>query len=265
VVGDAVNVAARLEQTAKPGEILIGESTYRLVRDAVAADPLPVRAVKGKTKPVSAWSLLEVTPGVPGWGRHLDSPLVGRDWELQALEEAFRRTATSRGCELVTMLAAAGVGKSRLANEFLARLGGGPRVISGRCLPYGEGITFWPIVEVLRDAAGVSNADTPDEARLKILDLLEPAANGQLVGERLAALLGLSEVAPGIQETFWAVRRFFEDLADRRPLVSCSTTSTGVSRRFSTSWSTWLTGSRVSRCCCCAWHGVTCWTSEGHG
>jgi predicted ATPase/class 3 adenylate cyclase len=219
VVGDAVNVAARLEQAAEPGQILIGESTYRLVRDAVTADPLPPRAVKGKTEPVSAWSLLEVTPGVPGWGRRLDSPLVGRDRELRALEDAFRRTARSRSCELVTMLGAAGVGKSRLANEFLARLGSGPRVVSGRCLPYGEGITFWPIVEVLRDAAGVSDTDSPEAARSKILELLEPATNAHVIGERLAALLGLSGVTPRIQETFWAVRKFLEELAARRPLV----------------------------------------------
>jgi class 3 adenylate cyclase/tetratricopeptide (TPR) repeat protein len=219
VVGDAVNVAARLEQAAEPGQILIGESTYRLVREAVTADPLPPLAVKGKAGPVSAWSLLEVTPGVPGWGRRLDSPLVGRDQELRALEEAFRRTATSRGCELVTVLGTAGVGKSRLANEFLARLGSGPRVVSGHCLPYGEGITFWPVVEVLRDAAGVSDADSREEARSKILELLEPGTNTQLIGERLAALLGLSAVTLGIQETFWAVRKFLEELADRRPLV----------------------------------------------
>jgi class 3 adenylate cyclase/tetratricopeptide (TPR) repeat protein len=219
VVGDAVNVAARLEQAAESGQIVIGESTYRLVRDAVTADRLPLLAVKGKTGPVSAWSLLKVTPGVPGWGRRLDSPLVGRDRELRALEEAFRRTVTSRGCELVTVLGTAGVGKSRLANEFLARLGSGPRIVSGHCLPYGEGITFWPIVEVLRDAAGVNDADSPEGARSRILELLEPAPNTQLIGERLAALLGLSGVTPGIQETFWAVRKFLEEVAARGPLV----------------------------------------------
>jgi class 3 adenylate cyclase/tetratricopeptide (TPR) repeat protein len=219
VVGDAVNMAARLEQTAEPGQILIGESTYRLVRDAVAAHPVPPLALKGKTEPVSAWSLLEVTPGVPGWGRRLDSPLVGRHRELRLLEEAFQRTAASRSCELVTVLGAAGVGKSRLTNEFLTKLGSGPRVVSGHCLPYGEGITFWPIIEVLRDAAGVSDTDSPEEARLKILDLLQPAADAQLIGERLAGLLGLSRVQAGIHETFWAVRKFFEELAARRPLV----------------------------------------------
>jgi class 3 adenylate cyclase/tetratricopeptide (TPR) repeat protein len=219
VAGDAVNLAARLEQAAEPGQILIADSTYRLVREAVTAEPLAPLAVKGKTEPVSAWRLLEVTPGVPGWGRRLDSPLVGRDQELQALQEAVRRTSASRSCELVTVLGAAGVGKSRLVNELLATLGSRPRVVWGRCLPYGEGITFWPIVEVLRDAAGISDADPPEDARSKLLAQLEPSGNKQLVGERLAALLGLSEVTPGIQETFWAVRKFLEELAARRPLV----------------------------------------------
>jgi predicted ATPase/class 3 adenylate cyclase len=219
VTSDAVNMAARLEQAAEPGQILIGESTHRLVQDAVTADPLPPLVVKGKTDPVSAWRLLEIMPGVPGWGRRLDSPLVDREPELEALEQAFRRTTTSRSCELVTVLGAPGVGKSRLANEFLARLGSEPRILSGHCLPYGEGITFWPVVEVLRGAAGISHADSPDEVRPKILQLLERAPNAELIGERLAALLGLSEATPGIQETFWAVRKFLEALAARRPLV----------------------------------------------
>ena len=218
VTSDAVNMAARLEQTAEPGQILIGESTLRLVRDAVTADPLPPLVVKGKTEPVSAWRLLEVMPGVPGWGRRLDSPLVDREPELEALEQAFRRT-TSRSCELVTVFGAPGVGKSRLANEFLARLGSEPRILLGHCLPYGEGITFWPVVEVLRGAAGISHADSSDEVRPKILQLLESAPNAELIGERLAALLGVTETTPGIQETFWAVRKFLEALAARRPLV----------------------------------------------
>jgi predicted ATPase/class 3 adenylate cyclase len=219
VTSDAVNMAARLEQAAKPGQILIGESTHRLVRDAVTADPLPPVVVKGKTEPVSAWRLLEVMPGVPGWGRRLDSPLVDREPELEALEQAFRQITTGRGCELITVLGAPGVGKSRLANEFLARLGSEAHILSGHCLPYGEGITFWPIVEVLRGAAGISHTDSPDEVRPKILQLLKPISNAELICERLAALLGLSEMTPAIQETFWAVRKLLEALAARRPLV----------------------------------------------
>jgi class 3 adenylate cyclase/tetratricopeptide (TPR) repeat protein len=219
VVGDAVNVAARLEQAAEPGEILVGESTFRLVRGAAHTEALPPLSVKGKSEPLSAWRVLDVTPGAPGWVRRLDSPLVGRDVELRAMQEAFRGTVDGRQCELVTLMAPAGVGKSRLAAEFLSGLGRSARVISGRCLPYGEGITFWPVVEVLRDAAGISGMDSPEEARPKLMELLEPGADASLIGERLAALLGLSSVRPGIQETFWSVRKLMEELAGRRPLV----------------------------------------------
>jgi class 3 adenylate cyclase/tetratricopeptide (TPR) repeat protein len=219
VVGDAVNVAARLEQTAEPGTVLIGDATYRLVRDAAIVEPMPPLSVKGKTDPLTAWRLLDVTPTAPGWARRLDSPLVGRIEELETLNEAFRRVAQGRTCELVTITGAAGVGKSRLSSEFLSTLGTGPRIVRGHCLPYGEGITFWPIVEVLRDAAGIGDVDSPDEARPKILELLEPVGEASRIGERLAALLGLSDVTPGIQETFWAVRKLFEELAARRPLV----------------------------------------------
>jgi class 3 adenylate cyclase len=219
VVGEAVNLAARLEQVAEPGQILIGDPTYRLVQNAARVQPLPPLSIKGMTEPVLAWSLLEVRRHVPGWTRRLDSPLVGRGQELRVLEETFRRSTEGRSGELVTVLGAPGVGKSRLANEFLSRLGSGPQLVSGRCLSYGEGITFWPMVEVLREAAGVSDADSPDAARPKILKLLEHTEDAQLIGERLAALLGLSDVTPGIQETFWALRKFFEVLATRRPLV----------------------------------------------
>jgi class 3 adenylate cyclase/tetratricopeptide (TPR) repeat protein len=219
VVGDAVNVAARLEQTAEPGTVMIGDATYRLVKDAAIVDSVPPLSVKGKTEPLTAWRVLDVVPTAPGWARRLDSPLVGRVQELESLHDAFRRTVQDRTCQLVTITGGAGVGKSRVTSEFLTQLGTGPRIVRGRCLPYGEGITFWPIVEVLRDAAGISDVDSPDEARPKILELLEPVGEAPLIGERLAALLGLSDVTPGIQETFWAVRKLFEELATRRPLV----------------------------------------------
>src|SRR6266508_2131473 len=218
VVGDAVNVAARLEQTAEPGTVLIGDATYRLVRDAAIVDAVPPLSLKGKTELLTAWRLLDVVPAASGWSRRLDSPLVGRVEELEALQEAFRRTVRNRTCELVTATGAAGVGKSRLSSEFLSRLGTGPRIVRGHCLPYGEGITFWPIVEVLRDAAGIGDADTADEARLKIRRLLA-GPDAALADERLAALLGVAVVTPGVQETFWAVRKLFEELSTRQPLV----------------------------------------------
>src|SRR6266516_840416 len=104
VVGDAVNVAARLEQGAEPGEILIGEATHRLVLGATRAEALPPLMVKGKSEPLAAWRLLDVSPGAPGWPRRLDSPLVGRDRELGFLREIFARTVDERKCELVTIM-----------------------------------------------------------------------------------------------------------------------------------------------------------------
>ena len=218
VVGDAVNIAARLEQAAGPGEILIGVATYRMVRDVATAEPItPVRA-KGKQEPLAAWKLIDV-PTTPLSARRLDSPLIGREQELEFLEQVFQRTIEARSCELVTVLGPAGVGKSRLTHEFLTRLGDTTTtVVAGRCLPYGEGITFWPIVEVLRDAAAIGDADTAAEARLKIRRLLT-GPDAALADERLAALLGAAAVTPGVQETFWAVRRLLEELSAAQPLV----------------------------------------------
>jgi class 3 adenylate cyclase/tetratricopeptide (TPR) repeat protein len=218
-VGDAVNVAARLEQAAPPGEILIGESTYRLVVDAVVADPAEPMTVKGKPIAIAARRLLEVLPGAPGWRRRLDSPLVGRENELERLQDAFTQAVATGACRAFTVMGAAGVGKSRLTDEFLARLEGRTRVVRGRCLPYGEGITFWPVVELLRDASSISEGDGPTEARARLEGALSGVKDGALVAERLAALLGLAESAPGIQQTFWAVRQLLEQLAAREPLI----------------------------------------------
>jgi predicted ATPase/class 3 adenylate cyclase len=219
VAGDTVNTAARLEQAAQPGEILIGEPTYQLVNAAVVAEDAGPLDLKGKPEPVGAMRLLDVIPEAPGWTRRLDSPLVGRDRELLLLHEVFERTVGSGGAEIATLMGPAGAGKSRLSSEFLAQLGERARVISGRCLPYGEGITFWPIAMVLRDAAGIGGRDTPEEARDKIASLLAGEPDAALITERLAPLLGIAAQTPGIQETFWAVRKLFEHLGSQRPLV----------------------------------------------
>ena len=128
--------------------------------------------MKGKSDSVAAWNLVDVAPTPPA-PRGLESPLIGRDREFAALEEVFERAVESRSCELVTVMGPAGVGKSRLTREFLPRLGDRTTVVVGRCLSYGEGITFWPIVEVLRTAAEISDVHSPDEARAKIAGLLE--------------------------------------------------------------------------------------------
>src|SRR5688572_1955050 len=135
VVGDALNLAARLEQAAQPGEILISETTYRVVRDAVVAEKAGPLSLKGWAEPVSAWRLQKVLPGVSGPTRRLDSPLVGREGELGSLQDIFERTVSDASCQLVTLIGSAGVGKSRLASEFVALLGTRATAIQGRCLP----------------------------------------------------------------------------------------------------------------------------------
>jgi class 3 adenylate cyclase/tetratricopeptide (TPR) repeat protein len=219
VTGDAVNVAARLEQAADPGEILIGQETHRLVRDAVRAEPVEPLELKGKTERVSAFRLLEVTPGAPQFARRLDSPLVGRVDELNRLQRTFEETTGLRACRVATVVGDAGAGKSRLVGEFVTLLGDRARTLWGRCLPYGEGITFWPVAEVVKAAAGIGDLDSPEAARSKVRELLADVEDGTDVADRVAAAIGLGEGGGDIRETFWAVRRLLEVLARDAPLV----------------------------------------------
>ena len=146
--GRALNVAARLEQAAPAGAILIGEDTYRLVRDAVEVEPIEPLELKGLTEAVAAFRLLDVLPDRPGRARRHDAPLIGRERELRLLDDALSRAVSDRACHLFTVLGTAGVGKSRLVEEFTRGLGSDTVVLRGRCLPYGEGITFWPLAEI---------------------------------------------------------------------------------------------------------------------
>jgi class 3 adenylate cyclase len=139
--GDAVNVAARLQQAAEPGEILIGAATHRLVRDAVTTEPVPPVEAKGKSEPLWALRLVEVVVGAEPFARRLDAPMVGRESELSQLWQAYERAGRGRTANLFTILGSAGMGKSRLVREFLDGVQGEATVLVGRCLPYGEGIT----------------------------------------------------------------------------------------------------------------------------
>jgi class 3 adenylate cyclase/tetratricopeptide (TPR) repeat protein len=191
-MGDAINVAARLEQAARPGEILLGAETLRMVRDAVEVEPLEPLALKGKSRPVPAFRLLRVDPVAPGLARRLDVDLVDRERELRLLREVWDRTVKESACHLFMLLGAAGVGKSRLVEELLGQVGGAATVLRGRCLHYGDGITFWPIVEAL----------TPlSEGAQPILDHL---SSGRAA-------------TPG--ELFLEVRRHLESLSMRRPVI----------------------------------------------
>jgi tetratricopeptide (TPR) repeat protein len=220
VVGDAVNVAARLEQSAAPGEILIGATTHRLVRNAVVVGPIDALAVRGKAEPVPAFRLLEVLPDTAGYERRLDSPMVGREGERTLLWQAFDRTVRDRTCHLFTILGSAGVGKSRLASEVTAACRFTATVISGRCLSYGEGITYRPVTEAVRELTGIGEADAPHDAHRKIEAILGDEPDAPLVAERVAELFGVAGVGGDVEETAWALRRFLESLARGSPLIA---------------------------------------------
>jgi tetratricopeptide (TPR) repeat protein len=218
VTGDAVNVAARLEQAAAPGEILLGEPTYRLVKDAVEVEPVDALALKGKEARVPAFRLLAVSADAAGHARHLDSPMVGRAKELRLLEHALERALTDRTSHLFTLMGPAGIGKSRLVTEFLGRSVDAVTILRGRCLSYGEGITYYPLAEVVQGAAGILDSDGPAVARSKLDGLLADSPDPERVGSLVAGLFGWAE--PGATEdAFWAVRKLIEHLASERPVV----------------------------------------------
>ncbi|HEY2371201.1 MAG TPA: adenylate/guanylate cyclase domain-containing protein [Gaiellaceae bacterium] len=211
VTGDAVNTAKRLEEAAAPGEILIGDATRRLVANAALLERRDAVQAKGKAEPVDAWLILDTIAGANAFARRLDAPLIGRQGELAFLREELDRAARERSCRLVTVFGAAGIGKSRLAAELSAQARDHARVITTRCLPYGDGITFLPLAELVRSAGGQA-------------DVLATAANepdGALIVERIHALLEADRVTASPEETLWAIRRLLESLARPRPLVVC--------------------------------------------
>ena len=179
VTGDAVNVAARLEQAASPGEAIIGAETRLLVRDAVRVEPVEPLVLKGKSEPVEAFRLVEVLTGAEAVVRHLGTPLVGRERERERLWRDYEDAVADRTCRLFTLLGTAGIGKSRLVADFLERVGDSADVLRGRCLSYGEGITYWPLVEMLAPL-GIDLEDivtsTPEETRVGFRRLLEARA-----------------------------------------------------------------------------------------
>ena len=192
--GDAVNVAARLEQAAESGEVLIGAPTLALAGDAAEVEPVEPLVLKGKAEPVPAYRLLNVRDAPE---RRHGALFVGRERELGLVREAWERVRAERRCELVTVVGDAGVGKSRLAAEVLGSIEA--TVVRGRCLPYGEGITYWPVVEVLK--------------QLDVLPADEAAAMA------IRSLLGESEAATSAEEIAWAFRKTLEQAAAERPLV----------------------------------------------
>ena len=189
--GDALNVAARLQQAAAPGEVLIAATTLELAGDAVDVEPVEPLVLKGKTEPVPAFRLVGARAASE---RRHDTTFVGREHDLALLSEAWVRVLAEQRCELVTVVGDAGLGKSRLVAEGLALIEA--RVVRGRCLPYGVGITHWPVVEVVKQ-----------------LDALptDPAA-----AAAIRSLLGLSEAGTSAEEIAWAFRKLLEEQA---PLI----------------------------------------------
>jgi class 3 adenylate cyclase/DNA-binding SARP family transcriptional activator/tetratricopeptide (TPR) repeat protein len=196
VTGRAVTTAARLEQAAPPGEILIGRGTMELARDCVVAEELAPLVLKGKPEPVRAWRLLSVSNEGPA--PDFDSPFLGRDAELQRLVDTWSRVQAGERCELVTIAGAAGLGKSRLVSELTSSIDA--TVAHGRCLSYGAGITYWPVLEMLTQLQ-------PQ------LDLLEAA-----IAAPLRALLEGAGTS-STDELAWAFRKLVEAVAHERPLV----------------------------------------------
>jgi tetratricopeptide (TPR) repeat protein len=208
--GDAVVVAKRLEESARTGEILLGEPTRRLVENAVVLEPREDLTLKGKSDPHLAWNVLAVIEGASAYARRLDAPLIGRENELQLLSGAYDEAIATRSCRLFTVVGPAGMGKSRLASELCSSLRDEATILTGRCLAYGDGITFWPLVEMI----GTLGSD--DGVR----ELLAGAEDGELVATRVLGAVGANPAAPAAGgETFWAVRRLFEELARDHPLI----------------------------------------------
>jgi class 3 adenylate cyclase/tetratricopeptide (TPR) repeat protein len=215
--GDAVNVAARLEQSAPAGEVLIGEVTHELVRHHVEVEKVML-TLKGKPDPVPAYRLVEVRASAAPMQTR--TPLLGRDREVLRLGAAYDAVLAEGRPRLLIVTGEAGLGKSRLIADFVAAASADATVLHGRCLAYGDGITFWPLVEIVRSAAAVVDDDSTDEARAKITALLpgdDPDREG--VVDRVVSAIGLSTRDFPVTEIFWGARRLLEAQASSRPMV----------------------------------------------
>jgi class 3 adenylate cyclase/tetratricopeptide (TPR) repeat protein len=236
VIGEAVSLATRLQAAAGPGEVLLDRRTWHLSRDALVAAEVEGVGGSGGLKdrpPVDgAWRLVDVSPDALGHARRSDNPLVGRLAELQLFDWMFQRAVRTSTCHLLTVLGPAGVGKSRLVAAAVDAIGDAATVLSGQCSSGVEGSSFWPLAEIVRRAAEIKTADSPEQAEAKLEALLtegygEPQGGAPVdrpteaerVTDRLGRLIGLSPAPVTSEDALWAVRRFLEVLADRHPLV----------------------------------------------
>ena len=214
--GEAVNLAARLQQAAEAGQLYVGPAARGLTAGRIEFEEVGPVEVKGRDEPLWAWRAIRALDGVPG-PRRLDAPFVGRDAELELLENTFARAVRDRRAHVLTIFGEPGIGKSRLAREFLEGLEGAT-VLAGRCLPYGEGITYWPLAEMVKSAAGISDDDPVKEAVDKLRRCCEDEAVADLLG-LASGVLEAVESDRSQQEIAWAARAFAEHLASDLPLV----------------------------------------------
>jgi predicted ATPase/DNA-binding SARP family transcriptional activator len=205
--GEPLTLATRLAQRASPSEVLLDDQTYGLARDIVLTEPSD-----------EAFRLLELVDEPVARRSRFSSPMVGRARELRRLCDAFEQATGDESCQLFSVLGMAGVGKSRLVEEFL-QTAAGAQVLRGRCLPYGEGITYWPLLEVVRQTLEVDDLGSLDEAIVKLTAVLVDEPDAELVAMRISGLLGLAESGLAASEGLAAVKTLFQTLARKQPLV----------------------------------------------
>ncbi len=215
--GEAVNLAARLEQAAEPGQLLIGPGAHRLTLGRIEVEDLGPVELKGLPDPVWAWR----ATGADGSGgarpRSMEAPLVGREAELDLLTNTYERALRDKRAHLFTIYGEPGVGKSRLAREFTDPLEGAT-VLPGRSLPYGEGVTYWPLAEMVKCAAGIADDDPLDVAIEKLREFCEDEAVADLLG-LASGVLEAVQAEASQQEIAWAAREWAERLGQEQPLV----------------------------------------------
>jgi class 3 adenylate cyclase len=214
--GEAVTLAARLQQVSGPGEIFIGPHAFRLTQGRVDAEDVGPIDVKGFGDRIWVWRVQGMNDGAPAQAV-VSAPLVGRDAELELLANTYERAVKNRRAHLFTIYGDPGVGKSRLAREFVEALEGAT-VLAGRCLPYGEGVTYWPLAEMVKSAAGITDDDPLEVA----LEKLREACESDAIADLLGLASGVLEAVKGErsqQEIAWAAREWIEKLAEDRPVV----------------------------------------------
>jgi predicted ATPase/class 3 adenylate cyclase len=214
--GEAVNVAARLQQAAAPGEILMGEAAHRLTAGGIEAESTGPLELRGFRNPIAAYRAIAARDGQLPFSK-VSAPFVGRESELDLLENTLARTIRDRRPHVFTVYGEPGVGKSRLIREFLAGVEGAT-ILTGRALPYGEGVTYWPLAEMVKAAAGITDDDPMETAKQKLIECCGDEAIAELLG-LASGVMEAVEGQRGAPEIAWAAREFADELADVQPLV----------------------------------------------